>query len=65
MIFLVKHEHNKMFTVHIGKIGRQHTAGISRTSDLWLIVGHAPIPYQHHAINRQGLLWRVPFLKQP
>jgi hypothetical protein len=54
VIFLVQHEHDKMFTVHISEVGRQYTAGISRTSDLGVIIGHAPFPYQHHAINRQG-----------
>jgi hypothetical protein len=64
VVFLVEEEHNKMFAVHIGQVGRKHTAGIRRTPDLVLLVGYLSFPYQHHAIDRQGLLGLAPFLKQ-
>ena len=64
LIFLVEHEHDRMFAVHPVQLGRQHPAGIRQTPDALLIAGALSLPYQRHAIHREGLLGFGPFLKQ-
>ena len=64
VVFLIEHEHDKMFAVHIGQVRRKHPGCISRTPELVLIAGYLSFPYEHHTIHREVRLCLVPLLKQ-